>query len=458
MSEVSHSPKGQWSGRFAYILAATGAAVGLGNIWKFPYIMGENGGGAFVLVYLICIALIGIPVMMAEVAIGKRGRKSPTNSVNALIDEAGAKPWWKITGWMGLITGYLVLSFYIVVAGWALAYVFESASGHFVDKSPGQIVEQFEGLKAHSGHLMGWSLVILLGTLFVVGKGVQQGLEKAARYLMPGLFLLLVIIAIYAGNTGDFSQAAAFMFYPDFSKLTVNGVLIALGHAFFTLGLASGVMIVYGAYLPEGTSIARTSIVIGIADTLVAMLAGLAIFPIVFGNALEPSAGPGLIFQTLPIAFGQMPMGTFFGTVFFVMLVFAAFTSSIAMIESSIAYLIEKLACSRWVATAISGFVLWLMSLGTVFSLSGAEWAHFAFGDGKISIFDVVDFMTSNVLLPLGGLVVALFMGWAMPTHIQQAALQEQGRTYVLWRICIKWLAPVAIALVFLQLVGVLAL
>lgn len=450
---------GRWSSRLTYILAATGAAVGLGNIWKFPYIMGENGGGAFVLVYLLCILFIGIPIMMSEVIIGKFGRQTPARSVALMSDASGGGRGWKVVGWSGVLAGYLILSFYVVIAGWALAYTWYGFNGLFEEQSAAQIGEIFADLNATPGPLMGWSLAIILGTVLVVGKGVREGLERAVNWMMPALLVLLVVMVLYAARRGDFAAAFHFMFNADFSALSWNGVLIALGHSFFTLSLASGIMTMYGAYLPEQTSVVKTSIWIALMDTLVAMLAGLAIYPIVFANGLEPGAGPGLIFQTLPIAFGSMPLGQLFGGLFFLMLVVAAFTSAIALIESSVAWLVEKRGMTRMGAAFTAGFGIWALSLLTVFSVTGAPWAIVSlWGDIKISFFDLLDYVTANIMLPLGGLMIALFTGYRVRKEITCREIGSVKPIYNIWRISVRYVAPVAITLVFLQLIGVLGL
>lgn len=449
----------RWSNHFAYVLAATGAAVGLGNIWKFPYIMGEHGGGAFVLVYLLCIAVIGIPVMMAEVSIGKCGRQSPAYAVKKLAEQSDASWGWRSIGWMGLVTGYLILSFYAVIAGWALAYVFYGISGEFINDRE-SISSLFSNLNRSPLPLLGWSSVIILTTVIVVGNGLKHGLERAVVYIMPAMFLLLVIMAIYAARNGDFSQTLSFMFSPNFSSLTVNGVVVALGHAFFTLSLASGVMMMYGAYLPEETSITQTSLWIAAADTLVAIIAGLAIYPIVFAQGMAPGQGPGLIFVTLPLSFAQMPFGGFFGTLFFIMLVFAAFTSAIALIEASVAYLIERATFKRWPAAAISGFGIWILSLGTVMSFTGFEVTNFkfaVFGEQiEASFFQMIDYLTANLLMPIGGVLIALFVGWAVKPSLLKQEFQRDMLIYPLWRFLLRYLSPVAILLVFLTLIGVI--
>ena len=324
MTSARKSIHGEWSGRLAFILAATGSAVGLGTIWKFPYITGENGGGTFVLVYLFCIALIGIPIMIAEVMLGRRGRQSPVNTMEYLAAEEKRSDSWILLGWLGIVAGFLILSFYSVIAGWAMSYVFRTASGMFIGATADGVNSIFNSLVADPERLLAWHTIFMVMTMTVVARGVKNGLEKAVTFLMPILFGLLVLIVGYATTTGHFMQGFDFMFTP--GEITGKAVLIAMGHAFFTLSLGMGAIMVYGSYLPKNTSITQAVVVIALADTAVALLAGLAIFPIVFANGLEPDKGPGLIFQTLPIAFGHMEGGTLIGMLFFVLLVFAAWT------------------------------------------------------------------------------------------------------------------------------------
>ncbi|CAB0149973.1 hypothetical protein PSI9734_00545 [Pseudidiomarina piscicola] len=449
----------RWSSRMAFILASTAAAVGLGNIWKFPYITGENGGGAFVLVYLLCIAVIGIPVMIAEIVIGRRGRHSPGIAAREVAKESCRSGAWQITGWLGMATGFLVLSFYAVIAGWAAAYVYEAASGAFAGKSVAQISGIFDTLVSSSLRLSIWHAVVLTLVALVVGKGLKDGLERTVRWMLPIMVALLVIIALYAASIGDFSGAIEFMFAPNFSDLTINGVLLALGHAFFSLGLASGVVIMYGAYLPRETSIVQTTLWVALADTAVALLAGLAIFPIVFGSNLVPEAGPGLIFKTLPIAFSSMPGGVLVGTGFFVMLVIAAFTSAIAMIESAVAFIEEKFDWGRWPATLTAVGALWLLGQVTIYSFAGAPWTQIDVqvpGKSLASWFDVIDYATGSVLLPLGGLLLALFSGWVMARSASQDELDTRPAIFRFWLLMVRWVAPAIITIIFLQLIGVI--
>jgi NSS family neurotransmitter:Na+ symporter len=467
MAETRESIHGQWSGRWAFILAATGSAVGLGNIWKFPYITGENGGGAFVLVYLLCIAVIGIPIMMAEVMLGRRGRRSPINTMKHLAEEEGRSPAWQLMGWGGLIAGAFILSFYSVIAGWALAYFFRTASGTFDGLTADGVGNIFNGLIGDPERLIAWHTIFMVMTTVVVARGVRGGLEKAVRFLMPTLFVLLLVMVGYAMNaeyvsglgydnsSSPFMAGIKFLFQADFSKITRTGVLVALGHAFFTLSLGMGAIMVYGSYLPKGISIAKTSITIAVMDTLVALLAGMAIFPIVFANGLEPGSGPGLIFNTLPIAFGHMPGGIFFGSLFFLLLTFAAWTSAISLIEPIVAWLVENRGHSRIYAATVSGGVVWFLGIGSVLSFnlwSGEKYQIF----GK-TFFDILDYLTANIMLPLGGLLIAIFAGWQMrrATCVEELAIAEEP-AFNLWYFVIRYISPVAVVLVFLKAIGVL--
>lgn len=454
MTEIKKSIHGEWSSRFAFILAATGSAVGLGNIWKFPYITGENGGGAFVLVYLLCVALIGIPIMIAETMMGRRGRQSPINTMQSLARDAGADESWHYLGWIGVITGFLILSYYSVIAGWAMSYVFKSLSGSFSGEGVDHIAKLFDGFIASPMQLIFWHSLFMMATMAVVVRGVQGGLEKAVRFLMPSLFALLLVMVGYAMSTDAYQQGLDFMFNPDFSKIDGHSILTAMGHAFFTLSLGMGAIMVYGSYLPKHVSIAKTSFIVAGADTAVALLAGIAIFPIVFANNLEPSSGPGLIFQTLPIAFGQMTGGLIFGTLFFILLVFAALSSSISLIEPAVAWLVENHNVSRNKACTWAGLATWLLGLGTVFSFN--LWSDFKLFDR--TVFDLLDYLTANLLLPIGGFFVAVFAGWIMlRRHSEEELEMQYDAGYWLWRFLVRYVSPAAVFLVFLNVVGVLS-
>ena len=451
--EGSNPKRGLWSSRLAFILAATGSAVGLGNIWKFPYVTGENGGGAFVLIYLLCIAAVGLPIMMAEVLIGRRGGRSPVNSLRLIAERDRLKPAWRMVGAVGILAGFLILSFYSVIGGWAVSYVGTAASGGLVDQSADAIGAIFSDLLSDPMTLLLWHTVFMGLVMLVVARGVRAGLERAVSILMPGLFVLLLIAVGYAMTSGEFGRAVSFLFQPDFSKITTSGVLVALGHAFFTLSLSMAVMMAYGSYLPKNVSIAKTSITVSVIDTGVALLAGLAIFPIVFANGLEPGAGPGLIFQTLPLAFGQMPMGSLFGTLFFVLLIFAAWTSGISLLEPIVEWLEERKGMNRVASTLGAGVVCWALGIASILSLN--LWSDFAplgsiaMFEGK-TIFDLLDFFTANILLPLGGLLVAVFAGWVMSKEAVEQELALSQPMFKLWYLTIRYFTPVAVAVVFI--------
>jgi NSS family neurotransmitter:Na+ symporter len=450
MSRPAKSIHGEWSNRWIFILAATGSAVGLGNIWKFPYITGENGGGAFVLVYLMCIAAIGIPIMMAEVLLGRRGRQSPINTMRQLAKAEGVNRHWQYLGWSGVVAGFLILSYYSVIAGWALAYILKAVTGTFTGQSAEAVGKLFDDFVANPGELLFWHSVFMVMTMLVVARGVQRGLEVAIRFLMPALFLLLIIMVGYAIASGAFDQGLAFLFKPNFSQLSWNAVLIAMGHAFFTLSLGMGAIMIYGSYMPHDASIAKTSITVAAADTLVALLAGMAIFPIVFANNLEPGAGPGLVFVTLPIAFGQMAGGLFFGTVFFILLTFAAWSSSISLIEPAVAWLVENRNWSRIRASILAGIVTWVVGMGTVLSFN--VWKDIKVLDK--TFFDVLDYLTANIMLPLGGVFIAVFVGWVMSRRstLEELSMGDHAG-YKIWWFLVRVVAPIAVVIVFVQII-----
>jgi NSS family neurotransmitter:Na+ symporter len=435
---------GHWSSRMAFILAVTGSAVGLGNIWKFPYIAGQNGGGAFVLVYLVCVVVIGMPVMMSEILIGRRGRRNPIATMELLGKEEGSSAHWRWVGGMGVIAGILILSYYSVIAGWTLAYVVKSASGVFAGASAEAVGSEF-GSFVGNWKMVGLAHTVFMAlTIFVVARGVQRGLEQAVKFMVPALLLLMLVLLGYSINSGYFGQGVEFMFTPDFEKLTWNSVLAALGQAFFTLSIGMGAIMAYGAYLPEETSITAASAAVVTADTGIAILAGLAIFPLVFANGLDPADGPGLVFETLPLAFGQMHGGVFFSTVFFVLLLFAAWTSAIGLMEPAVAWVVENYNKTRTQATVFVGASIWLLGIGSVLSFNVLSESQVLAG----TIFDNIDYLTSNILLPLGGLLITIFAGWVMCRNSTAEELGGSGGGYKVWRVLARFIAPVGILFV----------
>jgi NSS family neurotransmitter:Na+ symporter len=447
MTDSRRRLHGAWSSRWTFILAATGSAVGLGNIWKFPYIAGENGGGAFVLVYLFCILLVGVPVMMAEVMLGRKGGMSPINSMRQLTAEAGLHGAWNSIGWLGVVAGLLILSYYAVIAGWALQYILTMANGTLQGASAEVASAEFSNLLANPGRLIFWQSLFMLLTMGVVIGGVTKGLGVAVRILMPLLFFLLVVLLIYSARQGNIEAARDFLFSFRAESLSWTGVLEALGHSFFTLSLGMGAIMAYGAYMPERAPIGQTVITIAFFDTLVAMMAGMAIFPIVFASpGMEPNAGPSLMFQTLPVLFGNMSGGLFFGMLFFVLVSVAAWSSSISLIEPGVAWLIER-GMSRISANLLLGVIAWLLGIGTVLSFN--HWQGYTLAGN--TFFDVLDFLTSSVMLPLTGLFIAIFVGWMLKPSDAFESLGDSSMSLMrLWYFMLRWVAPPAIVVVFL--------
>lgn len=435
------------------MLATAGSAIGLGNIWKLPYMIGVNGGSAFVLVFIACILFVGIPLMMTEILLGRRAQQNPFDGMQTLANEAQASHYWKYLGSMGMIAGLLILGFYSVIGGWVLAYISEAASGSFAQITAPQSTANFDGLLASPLKLLFWHTIFMLMTMGVVARGVNSGLEKANNILIPSLFAILLVLLGYSMSVGDMQAAYQFMFKLDFSKITPVAVLSALGHAFFSLSLGMGAVMVYGSYLQRNVSIARTTIYIALADTMLGLLVGLAIYSLVFANHLAPNAGPGLIFQTLPIAFGHMPWGNFIGTLFFLLVAFAAWTSAISLVEPAVAWITENTQIKRHTAAWVLGVVVWLLGVTVVFSFN--EWKDIKIVFG-LNIFETLDKLTSTILLPLGGLLMAIFAGYYMKKDHVQEELDLKNTAFKLWRIANNIIAPIAIAAVFLYLFGVI--
>jgi NSS family neurotransmitter:Na+ symporter len=447
-STNTESKHGMWSNRWLFVLAAAGSAVGLGNIWKFPYITGENGGGAFVLVYLACIAFVGVPIMMAEVLIGREGRQSPINTMRTLTERHGRNPAWVFIGWMGVLAGFLILSYYVVIAGWALFYIWRMADGSFAGASAEFAQTTFNQFLADPWQLLLWQTIFMIATVVIISRGVIKGLEKAIRWFMPMLFVLLMVLLVYAVNSDGFAQGWDFMFGFDWDAMDQDAVLQAMGQAFFTLSLGMGAIMAYGAYLPSGTSIASTVVIIAVIDTLVAIAAGLAIFPIVFANGLDPKEGFDLMFVTIPLAFGQMPFGALLGALFFVLVSFAAITSAISISEPALAYLVEQYNAKRSRVAISLGVICWLLGIGSVLSFNHWAEVHIV---GELNYFQFVDYVSQNIMLPLGGMFIALFAAFGLPNTVIGGQLGlRSGGLGVLWKVVCGVIAPLGVLSVFM--------
>jgi len=452
-AEHSHGHE-HWSTRFGFLMASAGFAIGLGNIWKFPYLTGENGGGAFVVIYLVCAFSIGVPVLMSEMLIGRRGRMSANESMRVIAIQEGRNPNWHWLGAMTMLTAFIILVIYSVVTGWVLEYLFKATINRFASIDQFDSLEMFARVLADPPGMMFWTGISLGMTAFIVAAGVQNGIERVVGVLMPLLFSLLVILVVYGSIVGDFSAAVNFLFVPDFSEVTAKVVLIAIGQAFFSVGVAMAAMMTYGAYLPRSVSISRSIVVIVTADSLVALLVGLAIFPLVFQHHLDPSSGPGLIFETLPLAFADMTGGHLFSIMFFLLLSVAAITSMVGLLETLVSWAEENKNLSRHTGCLILGSTIWLLSFVSIFSYNRIasfyplnSWSFFA---GK-NVNDILTVVTDQFMLPIGGLMIALFAGWIMRRESTRDELDMGSeKLYSLWHFLIRYVVPPALLMVFI--------
>ncbi|MEL7445787.1 MAG: sodium-dependent transporter [Pseudomonadota bacterium] len=449
-----------WSSRSAFILAAVGSAVGLGNMWRFPAEAGENGGGAFVLFYIFCVLLIGLPVLLSEVLIGRHGQASAPESVRRVARDSNAAEGWSILASIGVFAAFLILSFYCVVGGWVVYYigVFISdllqtglTGGAFEGRPVEEISALLPGLFGNGQLMVGLNLGFLAITVFFVARGISSGIEWVAVYLMPMFFVLFLGITIYGAFTGNFGEAVAYLFTFDFSKLTGDVMLAAVGQAFFSLSLGVAGMMTYGAYASRETNLGETSGIIASADTGVALLAGLAIFPIVFAAGLSASAGPGLMFESLPIAFQAMPFGSLIGLAFFTMVFFAALTSSVSLLEAPTAWTLEKFKLPRPVATAIVG--LCAAVLGVLASLSFNDMAEF-YPLGFIPLFaetnffDTLDGLTAKLFMPIGAILTCIFVGWIADAKLIDDENGIDGLLHQTWRALVRYVCPIVLTVI----------
>lgn len=441
--EGGGSPHGMWSSRWLFVLAAVGSAVGLGNIWKFPYLTGSNGGAAFVLIFLLTIFLVGVPMLMAEVLIGRQGRNSPLNSLRLLVQQHRRSGWWVLVAWFGMLAGILILSYYSVVAGWALWYIVLMSMGAFEGAAVATAQETYAAFTGNPWLVGICHALFLALTVIFIRRGVVKGLETTNRIFMPLLFVLLLVLLGYGMTSGGFGRAFDFMFDFRWEDVTTSTWLMAMGQSFFTLSLGMCCMMSYGAYVPSNASIPGTVAMIALISTGVSLLVSLAIFPVVFVNGLEPGQGPGLMFVTLPLAFGHMPLGALFGFLFFLLVSFAAITSAISMTEPALAYLVEEYNAKRSRVAVTLGVVCWFIGLGTVLSFNVLS--DFTV-DGSRTIFAFIDRLTQNIMLPVGGLLIALFCAWRLPRRVVQSQLgiKREGPWW-LWQLLIGIVTPFSV-------------
>lgn len=447
MPLIARNGFGGWKSRTTFVLALSSSAVGLGNLWRFSYLTGEHGGAPFVISYLLCLFLIAVPILIAEVAIGTHGRGSPTVAIRWAADRSLLSRNWMGIGLLACITGLLILSYYAVVAGWGLAYASFMASGVFSDASALSVGEHFDDFLASPRILIYWQSLFLLMVLGATALGVRRGLGLLVWIAVPTLIVLLGVLVVFAVENGDVKAAQEFLFSVKLMDFSAQSVLVALGHAFYTLGVGVGGAITYGAYAPERIPVGRSVIAVALFDTLFSLAAGLAIFPIVFANNIEPSMGPGLMFVSIPYAFGNIMQGELFGTLFFVLVVVAALGSAVALLEPIVRMVMQHLRWPRLLAVLVVGGVVWLLGLGTVLSFNVWK-ADTWFGNWNF--FEVLDAITADFLLPLVSLLTAIFVGWHMRVEILRMELyRETGLFFALWRFLLRYVAPLAIVLIF---------
>ena len=445
----------QWSSRLTFLMASVGFAVGLGNIWRFPYVVGENGGSAFVLVYLAFAFGIGVPLVMAEWTIGRRGAgaASASGSIRDVATQSGVSSSWGNVGGIAVLAVFMLMLFYTVIAGWTMDYFVRAASGAFTGVTAARSQQMFDGLMADPLRLGFWHTVVVVVTVYINSRGIHAGIEKAVNILMPALFISMLLMVGYSLTVGDMGAAVEFLLTPDFSQVTPDTMLMALGQAFFSIGIAMAVMITYGSYLDKDTSIPQNAFIVVGADTLVALLAGFAIFPLVFAHGMAPDSGTGLVFQTLPIAFGDLPGGQIFSSIFFFLLIAAAITSCIGNFAPVVAWTEEKFNLSHARAALVAGFALWVLGFGSVLSFNLLSEFHPLSFIGRfegMTIYDNLDYVMSNVLLPVGAFLTSIFIGWfATNDSIRQEMGLSDGLAYKSWRILIRFVVPVAVAIIF---------
>lgn len=442
------SNRGQWASNIGFILAAAGSAVGLGNIWKFPYLAGANGGGAFVVIYLLMIVIIGSVIMLGEMAIGRNTHLSSVGAYKKLSEK------WAFVGFIGVVVGFCILAFYSVIGGWVLNYIGKYLIGGISGAEAGNY---FSGFIASTTQPIVWHLVFMVLCCVIVLKGIAGGIEKASKFMMPALFLLLVVIAIRSVTLDGAMEGIKFFIKPDFSKVTIGTVMAALGQAFFSLSLGMGAIITYGSYLGNTENLEKNSVIIPAIDTVVALLAGFAVLPAVFAFGFEPGAGPSLMFITLPSVFDSMPFGQFFGILFFILILFAALTSAISLLEVVVAFVIDTFKIERKKATIIISIILFFIGIPCSLANGPVMKDVLIFG---YNFFDFMSFLAENLLMPLGGLLMCIFIGyvWGIDNISDEISCngKYRFRSKPFFVIMIKYIAPVLIFIIWLNAIGVL--
>ncbi len=443
--DIASKSHGHWSSETVFVLAVSGAAVGLNNVWQFPSLVAQHGGGAFLLVYFAALLLVGVPLLMTEIVIGRRGEYSPIGTVNRLILEDVGHPVWHLLGWLVTLTGFLIFTYLSVVGSWMLAYAMRAAVDVFNGLSMDGVVGLFFALAGDPEKQLFWHVTFVAATMLITARGVSNGLEPLVKWGMPIVMGLLLVLVMYGAVYGEFSQAVLALTEPDISKLTLKSVLIAMGHVLFSLGLGVGAVMAYAAYARTRISIGRVSLFVAAIDSAAGLLAGVFVLSLLFGSGQEAGSGPLLLFQGIPYALARLPGGVIIGPLFYLVLAMAALLSAVALIEPAISWLREKRSITRTHAVVITGFTGWI--LGVVFILSFSYWS-FSFTvlglDKKLGIFDILQVLTSNLLLPAGGILAAVFAGWVLNRTITKQELGFSGTlVFALWLRIVRVVVPV---------------
>ena len=442
-----HEMKSHWNSRTGFLLAAVGGAIGLGNIWRFPFEAGQNGGAAFVIIYVGFVIVIGFPLLAAETMLGRYGKQGAVTNFGHVASMEGKSQNWKYIGWFIASSAFILCSYYSVIAGTTAAYAYEAVMGSFAGITPQGAVDLYESYSSNPVKLTFWHAFFMVGCAMILSKRLNDGIEKMTSIAMPVFFCLLIALIIMAAVIGDFAAGAAFLFEPDFSKVTMSVVVSALGQAFFSIGVALGIMLTFGAYLPQETSIVKSAFIICIADTCVAVFAGLSIFPIVFGFGMEPNVGSALVFNTMTVAFGQLEYGGIVGAGFFTLLAIAGFTTLLALMEQMVSYLNKFYEMPRRKAASIVTGAVFTVGMLSVFSSNVFSEVQI----GGMSIMDSFDWWINKVGLPLGGLFTALFVGWVIKKENVIKAFGENESNLGLLYLVIRYLCPLAIIVVFVS-------
>jgi len=445
----------QWGSKIGFVLAAAGSAVGLGNIWKFPYLVGENGGAAFIILYLISVVIIGLPIVVAEILIGRTAQRNPVGSFRIL---ARGNPFWMGIGFLGVLTGFIILSYYNVIAGWSLGYVIESIKGSFQEMNhPENAGVLFSCRSASAVWCLVYHALFMFLSISIIYFGVKKGIEKASKTLMPLLLLFMVILLIRGITLEGAKAGIAYLTKADFSVVNKRTVLMALGQAFFSLSLGMGALLTYGSYISKKENLPSSAVNIVVLDTLIAILAGFMIFPALFAMQLHPDQGPALIFNIIPVMFNKIPGGYFFRIIFFILLSVAALTSTISLLEVITAFVVDEFNIQRKKAAIILGALVFLIGIPSALSFGCLKGVHIF----RQTFFDLADFLATNVFLPLGGIFIALFVGWywgikkALP-HLKQGAEDVSDGWFRIWAFLIRYVAPILILIVFLTSIGII--